>query len=206
MAQQKTDSLEIEKPASIGGALSSFATDTTQKIGEGFGDMGRGIFNDLIGNTSSAETPEQEYERLVKEQTAKPEEPKMRLEGGNLFNFRSIEEDRQIKEIHQMIEQVKVQTEQVKQMNKQMITKIKDIENATINAKANKASVYEMSILKLFSQMLDLHLKDLSKANTWLDAFSSKKAKRGSAFTKRSEKSGTEYSMSQEIATARSIQ
>lgn len=205
MGQNKADSLELEKPSSIGGSITSFAKDTTNKIGEGFGDLGKGIFNDLIGNTPHELTPQEQYEKLQREQ-AEAEQPKATLERGNLFNFRSIEDQRKMQEIHEVIEQIRVQVDQVKKMNKDMINKIKDIENETINAKEDKASAYDLNVFKLFSSMLELYMKDLSKASNWMDTFVSKKAKRGSAFATRSKKAGTSYSMSQELQSSRSIQ
>ncbi len=111
-----------------------------------------------------------------------------------------------MQEIHEVIEQIRVQVDQVKKMNKDMINKIKDIENETINAKEDKASSYDLNVFKLFSSMLELYMKDLSKASNWMDTFVSKKAKRGSAFATRSKKAGTSYSMSQELQSSRSIQ
>lgn len=200
---KNTDSLEKEKPRSVGGSIVEFGNDTAKKIGEGFQDVGKGLFEQLLGQYSSENAQNYEqYQNLQKEQE---EERQLRPEG-NLFNFRNIEEERQMNEIKQILKQIQQELEQIKNRGSQMLDKVKDIENTSINSHAETKGVYFLNFLVDILKELQKIGMEIGNSNNWLEAMQSKKAKRGSAFAARSKKQGTAYSMSQEHQVSRNVQ
>ena len=69
-----------------------------------------------------------------------------------------------------------------------------------------KPGVYHVRYLELLLSFLQGVKAKVGEAKTWLMAIQSKRAKRGSAFAVRSKKQGTQYSLSQELSTARNVQ
>lgn len=203
MVKNKRDSIEMEKPHSVSGSITDFGKDTVNKVRDSFGDMGRGIFDQIIGNydlhtEENGQNPETSQENANVEQ-----KPSVKLEGGNLFSFRNIEEERQMNEIKK---QIKQEIELIKKADKALLAEVKDVENLIINTHSEKTGVYDLRFMQIILKVLELVRAKLSESKTWMEAFMSKKAKRGSAFAVRSKKAGTSYSMSQELSNSRSVQ
>ena len=168
--------------------------------------MGKGIFDQLVGNYDLQPDENAQSSEVSHEKDNKEPEPSVRLEGGNLFNYRRIEEDRQMQEIKELIKQIKQEVEMIKKADKALMDEVQDVEKLTINSLPEKAGIYHVRFLQLVLKVLELVRAKLGESKTWMQAFMSKKAKRGSAFAVRSKKSGTSYSMSQELSNSRSIQ
>jgi hypothetical protein len=196
--------MEREKPLSVSGSITDFSRDTVSKVRDSFGDMGRGIFDQLVGNYDLQ--PEKNSPEHSSENTHEEEKPSVKLEGGNLFNYRRIEEDRQMHEIKELIKQIKQEVEMIKKADKALMSEVQDVEGIAINSIPENAGIYHLRFLQLVLKVLELVRAKLGESKTWMQAFMSKKAKRGSAFATRSKKAGTSYSMSQELSNSRSVQ
>jgi hypothetical protein len=194
------DSIEHES-STISGTLSSFGKDTANKIVDGFTDMGKGVFEQLLGQYDQA----QEKDAALENQ---PEQPQgaFRMEGGTLFNYRNIEEERQMSEIKQLIDQIRQEVKMIKQADAALMSEVKDIEKLTIDTMPEKPGIYHIRFLEVVLKVLELLRTKISESGTWMEALKSKKAKRGSAFATNAKKKGTQYSMSQELSNARSTQ
>ena len=204
MSKNKHDSIELEKSTSLSGTLSSFGKDTIQKVGEGFSDVGKGIFEQLLNNYDSS--MEKAAEQDAQKQEEAPKQGTFRMEGGNLFNYRNIEEERQMSEIKQLLEQIKKEVDAIRKADKALMSEVNEIDNLTIETLTEKPGIYHIRFLEVVLQVLELMRSKISESGMWMQAMMSKKAKRGSAFAANSKKKGTQYSMSQELSNARSIQ
>lgn len=181
--------------------LSSFGKDTAEKIVDGFVDTGKGVFEQLLGQYEQA----QEKDTALEQQNQQAEQPVNRLEG-TLFSFRNIEDERQMTEIKQLIEQIRQEVKMIKKADQALMSEVKDIENLTIDSIPEKPGIYHVRFLEVVLKVLELLRTKISESGTWMEALMSKKAKRGSAFASNAKKKGTQYSMSQEISNARSVQ
>lgn len=138
------------------------------------------------------------------EQTSK--KPTKKLEF-NLFNYQNYYETELIKkQIKELTELIKREIEAIKKINSEMIGEVKDIANLTINQVSEKPGIYHVRFLEIVLNILRQIRAKVSESKTWLQAFLTKKKKRGSLFAVRSKKLGTQYSLSQELQLSRSVQ
>ncbi|QQS43614.1 hypothetical protein IPM65_05700 [Candidatus Roizmanbacteria bacterium] len=197
--QVKGESLEREKSSSIGGSVSSLSKDTVNKVGEAFGDIGKGIFEQLLQQEHLEYAPEKPQEQPEQKGTFNPER-------GTIFSFRQIEEERQISEIKELIKAIKQEVESIKKADSALMSEVKDIEKLTIDTLPEKPGIYHVRFLEIVLKVLQTLKLKISESGTWMEALKSKKAKRGSAFAANTKKKGTQYSMSQELSNARNVQ
>ena len=196
----KSDSLEFEQNSSVARSVSELAKDTATEVGKSFNDIGKGMFEQLLAGN----IPEQ-YRQNAPE-SKRDDKPKMNLERGTLFSYRDVEEQQQINEIKELIKAIRQEVEQIKRADKSLISQVRDIENLTINSLPERPGIYHIHFLEVVLKFLQTLKMKIGESNTWMQAMQSKKAKRGSAFAVQSKKSGTQYSMSQELSNARNVQ
>ncbi len=201
MQQQKNDSVEREKEASIRGAVADLSKDTVQKVGNAFGDIGKGLFEQLLNQEHMEYGSEKPPAQSQEDQA-----PKLNRERGTIFSFRDIEEDRQMSEIKELVKAIKQEVESIKRADSTLMNEVKDIEKLTINTLPERPGIYHVRFLEIVLKVLQTLKLKISESGTWMNALKSKKAKRGSAFATNSKKKGTSYSMSQEHQVTRSVQ
>lgn len=108
----------------------------------------------------------------------------------------------QIQELRARIDQ---QLDILKNKNSEFVTEINRIEKETMQSFPDKPGIYHIRFLELIlSYLQDLTAK-VGEAKTWMAAMRTKKAKRGSLFGARSKNQGTQYSLSQELQSSRSV-
>lgn len=200
MKQQNQNSLEREKETSLRGSVSDLSKDTVKKVGNAFGDIGKGIFEQLMSQSDIEYAPERNHPQPQQEQ------PALNRERGTIFSFRNIEEQRQISEIKELIQAIRQEVEAIKKADKALMSEVKDIEKLTIDTLPERPGIYHVRFLEIVLKVLQTLKLKISESGTWMDALKSKKAKRGSAFASNAKKKGTQYSMSQELSNARSVQ
>lgn len=110
------------------------------------------------------------------------------------------------KQIEELSAQVKQAVEQLKKAQKSLDHQILQVEKHTIEVVPQKGGIYHVNFLEKLLSFIKILQSKVGEAKTWLSAMQSKKKKRGSAFAVRSKKQGTQYSLSQELSTARSVQ
>ena len=110
------------------------------------------------------------------------------------------------KQIEQLSAEVKQAVTQLKKAQKNLDHQILQAEKHTIESMPQKGGIYHVHFLENLLSFIRLMQSKVGEAKTWLSAMQSKKKKRGSAFASRSKKQGTQYSLSQELSTARSVQ
>lgn len=198
MAQTRRDSLEKEKETSLTGFGASLVKNTAQSVAE----LGTGMFDQLLGNYSknenSGKIPEQfkSVEEQNKQNGFIPEKK-------TLFSFTETQERQQIAEIKELIKQIKQEVDAIKRADAALMSEVKDIEKLTINDMPEKPGIYHIRFLELVLSILTQLKMKVNESKTWMEALHSKSAKKGSAFAARSKKSGTSYSMSEEIKMGR---
>lgn len=110
------------------------------------------------------------------------------------------------KQIEQLAGEVKQAVQQLKRSQKAFNHQLLQVEKHTIDVMPIKGGIYHVHFLEKLLSFIKLMQSKVGEAKTWLSAMQSKKKKRGSAFAARSKQKGTQYSLSQELSTARAVQ
>ena len=133
--------------------------------------------------------------------------PKRKKREANLFNYQAYYEKEIVKrEIKELTNQVKLELDRLKKTESKFLSEVKDIQHVTINSLSEKPGVYHIRFLELVLGVLKTLQLKVNESRTWLQALMTKKKKRGSLFAALSRKKGTQYSLSQEITSSRSVQ
>lgn len=147
---------------------------------------------------------------LRKERLTEPDESKKSLplrKEFTIFSYNQYYEQEVVrKKIKELIELIRQEIELIKKTEKALLSEVKDIENLTVQELPTKPGVYHVRFFEIVLSLLRNVRKKVSESKTWLEALMTKKKKRGSLFLVRSKKMGTQYSLSQELQTARSVQ
>jgi hypothetical protein len=154
------------------------------------------LLEELFGRKDSLTTEEKEKKLKTK--------PRQEF---SLFNYNHYYEKEVVKkQIKELTEQIKKEIEFIKKSDRSLISEIQDVENLTINSLPEKPGIYHIRFLEIVLRILRSLREKVGESRTWLAALISKKKKRGSLFASLSKKKGTQYSMSQELSTARAVQ
>lgn len=160
-----------------------------------------GVFDQFFGNYERNYGQEKEFgwERKVTTPTPKQE--------FRLFNYQEYYEKELVKkQIIQLTELIKKEIELIKKTNASLLTEVSDISKITVEQLPEKPGIYHVRFLEVVLNILRALRAKVGESKTWLQALMSKKKKRGSLFLTRSKKQCTQYSLSQELQTARSVQ
>lgn len=136
----------------------------------------------------------------------KKQAPKQRQEF-SIFNYQHYYEKEIVrKEMKQLSEQITKEIEMIKKADASLLQEVKDIQNMSLDSLPEKPGIYHIRFFEIILGILKTLRAKIGESRTWLQAMVSKKKKRGSLFAVRSKKAGTQYSMSQELSSARSVQ
>ncbi len=136
----------------------------------------------------------------------KKQKPTQRQEF-SLFSYNNYFEKEVVKkQIKELTEQIKKEIKLLKKADSSLISEVQDIEKLTIDSLPEKPGIYHIRFLEIVLRVLQTLREKVGESRTWLAALVSKKKKRGSLFASLSKKKGTQYSMSQELTNARSVQ
>lgn len=166
--------------------------------------IGSGVFDQFFGSydTGYDDSFENPVARWGKE--TKPAKQKQEFK---LFNYTEYYEKELVKrQIKELTEQIKREIELLKKADASLLNEVKDVENISINALPEKPGIYHVRFLEIILSILRTIRAKIGESKTWLQALVSKKKKRGSLFLSLSKKKGTQYSLSQELTNARSVQ
>ena len=117
-----------------------------------------------------------------------------------------VERPRQIMEIQQLVEEIRREVKEIKAKSEGLNAEVEQIEKVTLQSLPDKPGIYHIRYLEIVLSFLRGLKTKVGEAKTWLMAMQSKRAKRGSAFMTNTKKKGTQYSLSQELSTARNVQ
>lgn len=166
------------------------------------------VTDQLLGNFDSYDDEQwDDFESMPERAPAKPQ-PQTRQEF-TVFNSKEHSENQtKEREIAQLEQAIKEEMKSLKKSVDSISSKVQEAEKAVINISPaeKKAGIYDVNFFEFILALIRSLRVEVSKSTTWLTAMVSKKQKRGSLFAKRSKKMGTQYSLSQELQSARSIQ
>ncbi len=183
----------VNKSSGTGKTQNKLQKDTLESIRDRSSD---GFLDQFFGQP---EYPDYPFE--------KPATPKTQKKEFKLFSYQEHYENTLIKkEIKDLTEQIKREIELIKRADKALINEVKDIEKISVESLPDKPGMYHVRFMELVLSILRTLRAKIGESRTWLAALSSKKKKRGSLFASRSKKQGTQYSLSQELQSARSVQ
>jgi hypothetical protein len=185
-------------------SLRDLGTSTAKDTADAFGKIGGGMLDQFFGSSDNDESKDLGNELNFKKELDKAKGKKQEVK---VFNYQEYYENTLIKkQIQELTEAIKKEIEMIKRADASLINDVKDVENLTINGLPEKPGIYHIRFLELVLNILRHLRAKVGESKTWLQALMSKKKKRGSAFAVRSKKSGTQYSMSQELSNSRSVQ
>ena len=156
----------------------------------------------IFGNFS--EQPYQESQTNTHQEKKQASEQRQEF---SIFSYRNYYETEVVKkQIKELTEQVKKEIAYIKKADTGLANNIADIEKLTIESLPEKPGIYHIRFLEIILRILKSLREKIGESRTWLTAMISRKKKRGSLFLSLSKKKGTQYSLSQELTTARSVQ
>jgi len=205
MSNQNTKSKGTQTQKDTLESLRDLGSSMAKNTANEFKKIGSGVFDQFFG--SSDADFDNSYENPTGWGTeTKPREQKQKQEF-KLFNYTEYYEKELVKkQIKELTEQIKKEIELLKKTDASLLNEVKDIEKISLNALPEKPGIYHIRFLEIVLSILRTLRAKIGESKTWLQALVSKKKKRGSLFMSLSKKKGTQYSLSQELQTARSIQ
>lgn len=187
-------------------SLKDFSTSTVKNVGSSFKDLGTGMLDQFFGgfeDDDNEDTMGKEFSPSSKEQKVSPKAKKE----ANIFNYNEYHESVLVKkEIRQLVDQIRKEIQYIRKADKSLLNEVKDIEKIAIDSLPERPGIYHVRFLEIVLRTLQLLRQKMGESKTWMQALMSKKKKRGSLFVVQSKKAGTQYSMSQELSNARSVQ
>lgn len=186
-------------------SIRDFGSSVVKNTSNEFKKMGSGVFDQFFGSydtdyNDAVENPMGAWGKEAKQPAKQKQEFK-------LFNYTEYYEKELVKrQINELTEQIKKEIELIKKADESLLNEIRDVESLSLNALPDKPGIYHIRFLEIVLSILRTLRAKIGESRTWLQALVSKKKKRGSLFMARSKKQGTQYSMSQELSNARSVQ
>jgi len=167
--------------------------------------IGSKAFDQFFGSydtdyDNSLENPVESWGKEAKQPTKHKQEFK-------LFNYTEYYEKELVKrQIKELTELIKKEIELIKKADASLLNEVRDVETISINTLPEKPGIYHIRFLEIVLSILRTLRAKIGESKTWMQALISKKKKRGSLFMALSKKKGTQYSLSQELSNARSVQ
>lgn len=125
----------------------------------------------------------------------------------SIFSYQHYYETEVVKkQIKELTEQVKKEIAFIKKADTALAAELYNIEKLSLESLPEKPGIYHIRFLEIILRILKSLREKIGESRTWLSAMISRKKKRGSLFVVLSKKKGTQYSLSQELTTARSVQ
>jgi len=195
-----TTNNSIESLKDLGKSVAGNAVDSIK-------NLGTGMFDQIMGNFNDNENEENFNESLFNRSKEKEFRPLPQRKEFTLFNYQEYYESQIVRnQIKELSELIRKEIAMLKKSNEALLNEVTDIENIVVGQMPDKPGIYHVRFLEIVLSILRSLRAKVGESRTWMQALMSKKKKRGSLFAVRSKKKGTQYSMSQELATARSVQ
>lgn len=184
----------LETLRDLGSSTAKNAFDSVSSIGGGMLDQFFGSQEDDDNEFFDKPTPPENKQKQGKKDF-------------KLFSYTEYSETTLIKQkIAELTDLIKKEIDFLKKDNSALLSEVKDVEKLTLNDLPEKPGIYHVRFLEVVLNLIRHLRAKVGESKTWLEAMMSKRKKRGSLFSARSKKSGTQYSLSQELQTARSVQ
>ncbi len=183
--------------------LKDFGTSVVKNSARDIKRIGTGMLDQFFGFNDYKDDFEG-FDYQPRRESKIQRQPKQEFK---VFNYQEYYERQKIKEeIKQLTELIKKEVEMLKKTDESFLNKVNDIQKLTVETLPEKPGIYHVRFLEIILSILKTIRMKVSESCTWLEAMKTKKKKRGSLFATLSKKKGTQYSLSTEIQTARSVQ
>jgi len=183
-------------------AIKDVGTSTVKNTASNMKKIGSGIFDQFFGNYDSSFDSENMGFPKNEQKAQAPSRREF-----SLFNYQEYYEKELVKkQIKELTEQIKKEIELLKKADSSLLHEVKDIQKLSLESLPDKPGIYHIRFLEIVLSILRTLRAKIGESRTWLTAMMTKKKKRGSLFLAISKKKGTQYSLSQELQTARSVQ
>ncbi|MDP2363196.1 MAG: DUF5660 domain-containing protein [Ignavibacteria bacterium] len=180
--------------------MKDLGSSTVKNTFDSMSSIGGGMLDQFFG---SNEEDEKDEFKLAQDEIKKNKGKK----DFKLFSYTEYSETTLIKQkISELTDLIKREIDYLKRDNSSLLNEVKDVEKLTINDLPEKPGIYHIRFLEVVLNVIRHLRAKVGESRTWLDAMTSKRKKRGSLFAVRSKKAGTQYSQSQELQNARSVQ
>lgn len=190
-------------------AIHDLGSSTVKNTAKAVADIGGGMIDQLFGlQTNKDHYSQKEENPNISENIIKEAKKQAKTEKkGVVFNYQEYYETTLIKrQIQELTEMIKKEIEAIKKLNATLLSQVKDVEVLAVNELPEKPGIYHVRFLEIVLNILRSLRAKVGESSTWLTALISRKKKRGSLFAVRSKKMGTQYSLSQELQSSRSVQ
>jgi len=164
-----------------------------------------GFIDQLIGNYDYDDDFYGDENFYPRKEKAAPQ-PQQRKEFTVFNSHEHYETERVTREVEELTKQIKQEVVMLKKTSAELDQNIKQVEKISLESTPEKAGIYHVRFLEIVISLLQSIREKVGDSSTWLTALISKKKKRGSLFAAHSKSKGTQYSLSQELQSARSIQ
>ncbi len=109
-------------------------------------------------------------------------------------------------QIKELLNQIKQEVEAIRRADSALISKVQEAEKIAVDNMTENQGVYNIRFLQLIVSYLRTLKQRIGESSTWFEALKTKRKKRGSLFANLSKRKGTQYSLSQELQSSRSVQ
>ena len=124
-----------------------------------------------------------------------------------LFDSKEYQEkENTASQIKELLNEIKQEVAAIKKADSALLDKVQEAEKIAVDNMTENQGVYNIRFLELIVSYLRTLKQRIGESSTWFDALKTKRKKRGSLFANLSKKKGTQYSLSQEIQSARLVQ
>lgn len=189
--------------------VKNFGSGTIKSAKNSFKQMGTGMFDQIMGSFSPSEDYDDQFENpfLKRKPSSEKKTHLPQRKEFTVFNYQEYYENQIVKrQIKELTEGIRKEIQMLKQANSSLMGEISDIQKLTVDSLPEKPGIYHIRFLELVLSILRNIRAKVGESRTWLQAMTNKRKKRGSLFVVNSKKKGTQYSLSQELTNARSIQ
>lgn len=184
--------------------LRDFGSSMVKNAGRDLKQLGTGMFDQFFGGYNYDYDKNRENGDFHRPEAKKQSKRKQEFK---VFNYQEYYEREIIKrQIKELTEAVKKEIELIKKADAALLNDIKDVQKLAVDQAPEKPGVYHIHFMEIVLGILRSLRAKVNESRTWLSAMTSKKKKRGSLFANLSKKKGTQYSLSQELQTSRSVQ
>lgn len=161
-----------------------------------------GKYDQYFGNFDTDSYGETDYTKPVDKRGKLPQRKEF-----TLFRYTEHYETKIVKDqINQLSEAIRKEIKMMKKADNSLMQDIADIEKIALQETPVNAGIYHVRFLEIVLNLIRTIRAKIGESRTWLQAMTSKRKKRGSLFAALSKKKGTQYSLSQELSSARSVQ
>lgn len=211
MAKVKTQNTAYKNPVEALGDLSRSTASAGTSAAK---DISADVVNQFFGLDQADDLSSEEYSQ-GHERAQKTQESVAALRDAHekkpLFNYvQHTESVTNQQEIRQLTEYLRSELKQslkvLKRENAQFGEQVKEAEKIVMQDWGEDPTVYDLSFSELMVKLVRSLIQEVQHSRTWMEALTSRRKKRGSAFAARSKKMGTQYSMSQELQVTRQTQ